>query len=158
MIVISDTSVITNLIQLDELKLLHQLFGDIIIPSSVFEELEKLPEQAEYVRQVEWVEIQKVSDQELFEKLLETLDPGESESIVLALELKADLLLIDEKKGRKVATEYGINITGLLGILIEAKESGFIKKVKPILDQLIYEVGFRISPKLYQEILEIVNE
>jgi predicted nucleic acid-binding protein len=91
MIVISDTSVITNLIQLRELNLLHQLFENIIIPSKVFEELEKLPEQAKYIKQIEWIEIEAISNHELFEELIETLDPGESESIVLALELNADL-------------------------------------------------------------------
>ena len=77
---------------------------------------------------------------------------------MLAIELRADALLIDEKKGRKIAQEYGIIITGLLGIFIEAKKEGFINKVKPTLDRLIFEAGFRISPKLYQAILEKVGE
>ena len=90
--------------------------------------------------------------------MITTLDPGEAEAIVLAIELKADALLIDEKKGRKIAQEYGIVITGLLGILIDSKAENLIQEVKPILDRLIFEIGFRISPKLYQDILEKVNE
>lgn len=158
MVVISDTSVITNLIQLNQLSLLNQLFGQIIIPQKVFDELAKIPNQTETIDGVNWIKIKQISDINLFQKLIKRLDPGEAEAIVLAVELKADALLIDEKKGRKIAQEYGIIITGLLGILIEAKKEGLINDVKPILDRLIFETGFRISPKLYQDILEKVNE
>jgi len=158
MIVISDTSVITNLIRLGELDLLHQLFEKIIIPKKVYNELGKLPEQAAYVSQIEWIEIKGISQTEWYNQLVEILDPGEAESIVLALELEAELLIIDEKRGRKIAAEHGITITGLIGILIEAKELDFIQRVKPYLDQLIYEIGFRVSPKLYQDVLKKVNE
>lgn len=158
MIVISDTSVITNLIQLNELSLLPHLFEKIIIPTRVYEELGKLPSQIDHIEKLEWIEVREISDADLFRRLLESLDEGESASIVLALELKADLLLIDEKKGRKIATDLGISITGLLGVLVEAKELGFIESVKPILDKLIYEIGFRVNPKLYQEILKRTNE
>lgn len=158
MIVISDTSVITNLIQLDQLSLLRQLFGDIILPQKVFDELSKIPDQIDIIEKTNWIEIKQISDRDHFEKLIPTLDPGEAEAIVLAIELKADALLIDEKKGRKIAQEYGIVITGLLGILIESKAENLIQEVKPILDKLIFEIGFRISPKLYRDILEKVDE
>jgi len=158
MIVISDTSVITNLIQLDQLSLLQQLFGDIILPQKVFDELSKVPDQIDIIEKTNWIEIKQISDRDHFEKLITTLDPGEAEAIVLAIELKADALLIDEKKGRKIAQEYGIVITGLLGILIKSKAENLIQEVKPILDKLIFEIGFRISPKLYRDILEKVDE
>lgn len=158
MIVISDTSVITNLIQLNHLMLLKDLFGNIIVPQKVFEELGKLPEQIEIIEKLDWIEIKQISDREHFDNLLKILDPGEAQAIVLALELKADALLIDEKKGRKIAQEYGITITGLLGVLIDAKSERLVHKVKPILDKLIFELGFRISPKLYQDILQKIGE
>lgn len=158
MVVISDTSVITNLIQLNHLMLLKDLFGNIIVPQKVFEELGKLPEQIEIIEKLDWIEIKQISDREHFDNLLKILDPGEAQAIVLALELKADALLIDEKKGRKIAQEYGITITGLLGVLIDAKSERLVHKVKPILDKLIFELGFRISPKLYQDILQKIGE
>ena len=158
MIIVSDTSIITNLIQVGRLTLLRHLFGEIVIPTQVFEELSKVSGQSEIIENTEWIEIKAITNKKKFGKLIRLLDPGEAEAIVLALELKADALLIDEKKGRKVAQEYGIIITGLLGILIEAKEEKVISEVKPILNKLIFEVGFRISPKLYQQILEKVGE
>lgn len=158
MIVISDTSVITNLIQLNELSLLYHLFEKIIIPAKVYEELGKLPAQIDHIDKLGWIEVREISDTDLFNQLLESLDAGEAASIVLALELKADLLIIDEKRGRKIATDLGISITGLIGVLVEAKELGFIESVKPLLNKLIYEIGFRVNPKLYREILNKTNE
>ncbi len=158
MIVISDTSVITNLIQLEQLNLLGQLFDQVIIPRKVHEELGKRPEQTELISQLDWIEVRDISNNDLYNKLLDILDAGESESIALALELNADLLIIDEKRGRKIAKDYGIPITGLLGIIVEAKEVGYINSVKPLLDQLIYDIGFRVSPKLYLKIMELVGE
>ena len=86
------------------------------------------------------------------------MDIGEAEAIVLAVELKPDLFLLDERKGRVVASRLGIKFTGVLGILIEAKRSGLIAKVKPIMDVLIEQVGFRVSIKLYQQVLQVANE
>lgn len=158
MIIISDTSVITYLIQIEQLELLKQLFGEVIIPEKVKEELSQVKGQLAVIESTNWIKIGQITNQELYDKIDEDLDAREAESIVLAIELKADLLLIDEKKGRRIAEKYGLRITGLLGILIEAKEELIIKEIKPILDKLIYEIGFRISPRLYQEILKRVNE
>lgn len=158
MIVISDTSVITYLIQIDELLLLKELFGEVIIPEKVKEELSQISGQLSIIESTDWIKVRRITNQNLYNEIEENLDSGETESIVLAIELQADILLIDEKKGRRIAEKYGLRITGLLGILIEAKEEKIIKEVKPMLDRLIYEIGFRISPRLYQEILKKVNE
>jgi predicted nucleic acid-binding protein len=158
MIVVSDTSVITNLGQIDQLTLLKDLFGNIVIPQKVYDELTKVPKQIDLIERLNWIEVKQILDRAHFDNLLKTLDPGEAEAIVLAIELEADALLIDEKKGRKIAQEHGIIITGLLGILIVAKAENLISEVKPILDKLIFETGFRINPKLYQDILKKVDE
>ena len=158
MIVISDTSVITYLIQIGKISLLKELFQDIIIPPSVRKELEKIPNQKYILEQNKWIRTLSIQNNKLLNTLLKKLDKGEAEAIILSIELSADILLIDEKKGRRIADEYGLNITGLLGIFVEGKTYGFINEVKPILDELINKTGFRISPKLYNFVLKIVKE
>lgn len=158
MVIISDTSVITYLIQLEKLYLLKNLFDEIIISPKVEEELLRISNQESILKQSTWIVVRKLKDERLFNQLLQELDQGEAESIALAVELEADLLLIDEKRGRKIAEQYNIRITGLLGILIQSKEEEIIMELKPTLDKLIYELNFRISPNLYQTILKKVNE
>lgn len=92
----------------------------------------------------------------LLEKQLK-LDLGESEAIVLANNIDADLIIIDERKARRIAKDIGLNVTGTLGILVEAKQRGLVKELKPLLDKLIKN-KIRISKKLYQDILELANE
>jgi len=91
-------------------------------------------------------------------QLLNKLDRGESEGIILALELGADILILDERKGRKVARSLGLNITGILGVLLEAKQKELIMNIKPIVDQLILKAEFRISETLYRKVLTIAGE
>ena len=158
MIVISDTGPVTNLLQIERLYLLKELFQRIIIPIGVFAELSHIPEQRLALEALDWVEVKEAPQGELFNKLLETLDRGEAEAIALAVDSKAELLLIDERKGRGVADDLGIRKTGTLGILIRAKEKGLLSKVKPEMDKLIKETRFRIHAELYKGILKLVNE
>jgi uncharacterized protein len=86
------------------------------------------------------------------------LDPGEANAVVLAIELKATQLLIDERLGRIEAKRQGLRITGILGVLLAAKRRGLIPIIRPILDRLIDEANFRISDRLYNETLTLAEE
>lgn len=158
MVIVSDTSIITNLIQIGELSLLRKIFGKVQIPTKVYDELQKLPDQITLIDKIDWIAVVSIENQSLFNELIQYLDPGEAESIVLALETKADLLLIDERKGRRIAKEYGILITGLLGVLLEAKSLGLVTALKPLLEKLKQEAGFRIGSELLREVLKKAGE
>ncbi|WP_017303834.1 DUF3368 domain-containing protein [Spirulina subsalsa] len=162
MLVISDTSTITNLAAIQMLHLLKILYEEIIIPQAVYEEMVNLPYSvpgANELQNSSWIKAKSVLDKQPVMNLENELDRGEAEAIILALELNADLLLLDERKGRKVALKLGFDkITGLLGVLIEAKSQGLISQIQPIMDQLISEQNFRISEALYKQVLEISNE
>jgi hypothetical protein len=162
-IVISDTSAITNLAAIQHLHLSPQLYGQVTIPDAVYRELvdidPSVPGRLE-VQTASWLEIRPVANYETVKHLQHEarLDPGESEAIALALELNADLLLIDERRGRAEANRLGIKITGLLGILVEAKRKNLVAAVKPLIDALIATSEFRVSPALYNQILDLANE
>jgi uncharacterized protein len=81
------------------------------------------------------------------------LDKGESEAIALGIELKADWTLLDEREGRKVAKSLGLKVTGILGVLLRAKQSGELESLQPVIDELISKAGFRIAPELLVKIL-----
>ncbi len=157
MIVISDTTAISNLIQIQEFELLKKLYQEIIIPERVYEELRILAEfdiQIEELLKAEWIDIKEVKSQELIDPFRKKLDRGEAEAIALAIEMQADYLLIDEKEGRKIARENQLEIVGTLGILINGKKSGLIESIVEKMDDL-RKIGFWISDSLYQEIIEI---
>jgi predicted nucleic acid-binding protein len=118
----------------------------------------EIEEQKHIIDSLEWIEIRSTSDLKLVEKLALDLDAGESEAIALAIELKADFLIIDELIGRKIAESFGIKIVGLLGTLLRAKEKGFINSVSQTLDSLSENAGFHISPKLRRYVLDLAGE
>jgi predicted nucleic acid-binding protein len=147
-VTVSDTSCLILFYKIGELELLKNVFGNILITETVSKEFKKeLPE---------WVRV--VSPQSNLHKgLSSVLDSGEATSIALASEHDNSLLIIDEVKGRKVAREMGVQITGTLGVLVTAKEKGYIKAVKPII-QKMEKTNFRVSEALLQKVLEKVNE
>ncbi|MBE9101417.1 DUF3368 domain-containing protein [filamentous cyanobacterium LEGE 07170] len=163
MIVVSDTSTITNLAAINHLALLPSLYGQVIIPEAVYCEFvdinSPVPGTLE-VQSVDWLEVRPVANRQVVERLQNEvrLDAGESEAIALTLEIGAELLLIDERRGRAEADRLGLRITVLLGLLVEAKRKNLINAVKPLMDALIETSEFRVSATLYRLILDMVEE
>lgn len=158
MIVVSDTSPIANLLQIGDLALLRLLFEEIVVPKEVYAEICEIQSQAEILSKQDWIKSVTISDSALKAKLLKDLDKGEAEAIVLAIELRADYLLMDETKGRAVAESYEIKVIGILGVLLQAKEKGLISEVKSHLQKLVNEAGFWLNPQLIEKVLELANE
>jgi hypothetical protein len=161
MIVVADASPITALLHLNKLELLIKLYEKIIIPQSVALELQSLNAfgySLSFLRQVESYSIIQCNDLQFMELLQQHLDAGESEAIALAKELHADWLLIDEKLGTKYAKAENIPCKGVIGVLIEAKLKGLIPAVKPLLETLQHELGFRISEKILMHALKKAGE
>lgn len=155
MIVISDTTAITNLYQIDLLLILKELYGQVLIPEAVYHELSILPAQKKLIDQQGWIKVCQVKDVELTNELLKEIHRGEAEAITLAKEKKSELLIIDESKGRLVAKRLGITITG---VLLIAKKKGIILSVKTYMDDLIEKANFHVSKGLYNRILRLANE
>jgi len=161
MTIISDTSILSNFYLIGELKIIQFTFGKVLIPRKVFEELLLLRQFGRDITALlnaDWIEVKATSNMERYSDILQHLDPGEAEAIVLAEELDADFLLIDDLKGRKFAENLGLVVVGSVGILIQAKEKGVISDVKPYLEKLVSEAGAWISGALYDFVLKQVNE
>ena len=140
MIVVSDTSAITSLLQIGRVELLSQIYSDVFIPEAARNELLR-----EHPSIPEFIRCQSASNRAEVQRLLAELDLGEAEAIILAKELKADELLIDETAGRRIAAREGVNVIGLLGVLLEAKGRGIISSVRQIAEELETKAGFRLS-------------
>jgi len=157
MIIVSDTSSISNLIQIGLIDLLHQLYDEITITPAVRRELYRLSDHQAAIEQINWIKVKAPQNHEMVVQLLEELDLGEAESIALAIEEEAKYLIIDEYKGRMIADSYGLKIVGILGVLIQAKKNEIIPFVKPHIDELV-DIGFRLNRKLIEKVLKGLGE
>lgn len=161
MIVVCNTSRIVNLAAIEQLDLLHKLFRKIIIPQGVYHEIIRpVGDQPgiEEVQTFDWIVKKDLSTSVIAEMLKIEVDDGEAEAIALAIDIGADLLLIDERIGRALASRLGIKCLGVLGVLILAKKNGHIKLVKPLIDDLVIRAGFWMSQDLLKRVLELVSE
>lgn len=161
MIVVSDTSPIINLAAIGRLDILATLYGQILIPDAVYMEIvlagAGLP-GADDVRAASWIETRSIADLTLASGLQLELDRGEAEAISLAVDTHADLLLMDERRGRKAAARIGVPVLGLLGVVVHAKRLGLLPAVRPILDALVSQAGFYIGDDLYRHVLTASGE
>ena len=158
MIVVSDTTPLISLLKINRIDLLEKLFGDVLIPQAVFDELtvdERFRLEADQIRQTKFIAVKPVNNPESANILKRAtgLDQGESEAIVLTDELKADLLLMDEAKGRNVSAQMGIRIMGTIGILMAYEEQELTSdEVRECVDGL-QRAGRHIGQRHYQMLL-----
>jgi predicted nucleic acid-binding protein len=161
MIVVSNTTPLIGLATIEKFDLLHQLFNKIYIPETVYQEaVIKGHEFGGAKREVSaatWIEVVAVQDRLAVEVLLDNLDAGEAETIVLARELNADWVLMDEKKGRRKLSELKLNKIGTIGILLKAKNAGLISQIRPDLERLRAQ-GFSLSQSVIDAVLQQANE
>jgi predicted nucleic acid-binding protein len=161
LIVVSDTSPIISLAAIERLDILERMYDSILIPPSVYREIAVVgagqPGSIE-VQTFPWIETGPLSQPALVARLRLELDQGEAEAIALAVQEGADLLLLDERRGRGAAFRLGLRVLGTLGVLIDAKRRGYVNEVRPILDGLMAEAGFWVSPQLYARVMDIASE
>jgi len=153
--VVSNSSPLIHLAKIGHLDLLKYFFDEIIVPEAVYNECViegKDKEDAKKIDKADWIKVAIITDKNLKKALTMVLDGGEAEAIVLALEESADLILLDDYEAREVARNCGLNITGIVGILIRAKYKGKIASLKDMLEKL-KETGFRLSENLYTKTL-----
>ncbi len=163
MIVVADTTPLISLMKVGHLNLVHQLFGEILIPNAVFEELvynSRFPEESKMIRECSFIKRVDIEDVRAVQLLQRSsgLDAGESEAIILSDMTDASLLLMDEVKGRQVARQMGIQLMGTIGMLLVGYQEKKISK-EEILDciEMLKITGRHISNKLYEQLLEKIS-
>ncbi len=164
MIVISDTTPIISLLKINQLELLNYMFGEVQVPDAVYEELisnAKFRKEAEKILSAEYIKKVVVEDKKSVTLLRRAtgLDAGESEAIILSDEIKADLLLMDELKGRQVAKQMGLNIMGTVGILMTAFDEKLLsaEEIEQCID-VLRNNGRHICEKLYKQLMEKIRK
>jgi len=156
MIVISDSTILIGLVKIGKLDLLKEVFSKVYIPEEVFKEVVERGKGklgSKVIKEAAWIEPKPVKDKIQVAFLLGSLEKREAEVLVLARELNADLILLDEEKARKSAVIAGFEIMGLLGLFILAKNLGLIHEVRLLVDKLMIK-KFRISDKIIEKTLK----
>ncbi|WP_019990109.1 DUF3368 domain-containing protein [Rudanella lutea] len=159
MIIVSDTSSLNALFKIDQISLLPALYQQVLIPERVWEEMLRDEAMQRWLQhRPEWLTVQAIHNRQRYLDLLDDMDEGEAEAIVLMLETQADRLLLDDQEGRAKATELGLPVIGTLGVLLQAKQQGLLTRLRPHLDDLISKAKFRISETLRTRVLALAGE
>jgi len=153
-LIISDSTTIITLLNIDRLDVLTNIFSCVYIPQKVYDEV-VIDEQI--ILDEDFFVAREIEDKKLYKLLSKSLDAGESEAIVLAKEMDLSLI-IDEKKGRKIASNLGVNIFGFIGLLIINYKNGLLTREDTL--NVFYrakEQGFRVGKRLENEFLRLIE-
>ena len=161
MIVVSNTTPLIGLAVIERFDLLRQLFGQVYIPKAVYQEAvifgREVGGAKQEVSTATWIKTVVVKNRLAVTVLLDELDLGEAETIVLAHEICADWVLMDERKGRRKLSQLNLNKIGTLGILLKAKQMKLLPVIEPEIEKL-HQQGFSLSQAVIDTILHQANE
>ena len=164
MIVVSDTTPLISLLKVGHLDLLYKYFGEVQIPKAVFDELtsnQRFALEAEEIKKCSYIRVVQIEDDKSVDiiRRVTGLDLGESEAIVLTDNLHADLLLMDEAKGRNVAEQMELKIMGTIGLLLASYQNGYISsdEIRECVD-ILRDSGRHIGERYLQLLLERIDE
>ncbi len=150
-VVVADASPLIAFQQIGQLQLLRTMFGKLTVPPAVAREI--LPS----VPPAPWIVERRLAQPIAPLVLRANLGAGESEALSLAVEIRADLLFVDERAGRRVAAALGVSVVGTLGVLLAAKRAGSLAEVRPVVDELLRH-GFWVAPHLVKRALLAAGE
>lgn len=161
MIVVADTSVILNLVRVSHDRLLQKIYREVWIPTKVAEEFRwqvSVNPRFHGLSLPDWLQIRDPANIPKNLRDNDRLDPGECAALALAVEIRADAILIDEENGREIAAETGLKHVGILGILLRAKNAGLVSSLTPVFELLRRDANFWISPALREYVLRQAGE
>ncbi len=158
--VIVNSTPLIALCHVNQLNILKELYGEVIIPRAVYDEIsvkkdsvcKKIVDES-----LEWIHVQKIQNVMAKAMFKSQLHDGEVEVMILAKEQNADVVIIDDQNAKKYAKYLELPVTGILGILIKAKQVGYIPELKPLLDVMVQN-GIYIKNSLIEHCLELVGE
>ena len=154
--VIANTTPLIALANIDQLELLHELYGTITVLQAVIDEIICEPTKHR-VRSAEWIKVEAIQDPSQKDIFRARLHAGEVEVMILAREQNADLVIMNDNAAKKTAKFLGLNVTGTLGILLKAKKEGYLEKMEPIMNELILD-GLFISDTVKGYVLKEAGE
>ncbi len=160
-IVIANTTPLINFAEIGSIRLLRDLFGEVVVPEAVVAELlfkADLFPTAAAVPDEPFIRVRQVVNRPLVANLVRELHPGEAECLALGLDETSALLLLDDLAARSIAEYHGLRFTGTLGCLRLAKERGLLPALAPVLNELRVKARFWLTTELMQRVLRDAGE
>lgn len=158
--VVVNTTPLIALSHVGRLDILKKLYGEVTIPEAVYNELSVKAESVckkAVDSSLDWIRVDKIKNQMAKTMYKTQLHDGEVEVMILAKEVAADVVIIDDANAKKHAKYLGLSVTGTLGVLIKAKQKGYINELRPILQRMV-ESGIYLSQSLIELCLKQVGE
>lgn len=159
--VISNTTPLINFAETGLPNILEDLFSKVSIPETVALELQaksSLFPLAAQVPNLDFIEITGPVDHGPSKELGRSLHPGEADCLALSMETAGSKLILDDVAARQVANFHGLEYTGTLGCLLEAKQRGLLREIQPVLDELRTKARFWLHPNLHREVMKLAGE